>query len=973
MDHRLTAVRGSRPSPVVVSSSRLSPIPNANASGGGFPTLLEEPTTPTGGGGGDFGGGGSRNGDVQLGSCSSRRRKKLPLFPSSDIEVRSRSSRSFDSGISYLLSESASSPSPPPHRFGHYHQSNLHCQPPPPPPPETSSPLATGRYSSYLTAPASTSSASTSPLRSPHRLLLSQSGSNGPASIFQRSVSIGQPVSPPQAGRPNRTPGYLGTSRRFSDHHVTTTSDPFSRTLSPIAGTSSSHLSKSPSPCYSSKSSPIQQRRRRDSSPQSYASSSHRPSSRVLPSSNSLHSNDSEDSSPSGGAAGITSGISPTATTAQGTNLAPSPSTTASSSSSSSLLIVKTNGNRRMLPETPRRHASLDYSPSSSAAPNTTGSHFAALPSTPSPSSRPYASTSHFSSESRPLAWQSLPSHDSLDSGVYSRSTTSDSNNGGGGGGGGGGRSLNSPSTNSGRTISPPSYIRPHYRRGAKLPDPPISSPTPTLSSISVTSRPSGDNGFGSERFERGREQQENRDARKESSHSPHRAYSRHYFHYRRYSEEKESFGSVRESNRSRLRGESREPNSPSPTANRRLPLPPRVRFDETAPGRRSDATLADIEFDDNCPSSTALFFRPQVNLAERSSLPLPPKPHNDFTPSPSTDTGGDEPSAATSSSENHEERGGEERNAEDEENEDRDQVVSPESDNTREDAEDVEEDEIEEENEDEELLADVDDDDDALFMNEEGCALRDFAVPPPLTDPLAPSPPPEALRKSSNREIVQVVNRRIRAMLSQDYNAAAAAAVPHPPVPPPIPPLPPHEMLPPPPLPPMPLLPPPPPPPPRAALEVPKLRDLKSHSFPPPWSRSEDADPAMEGAHPPTYPAGVYEEYFGSGNEPPFYPSGFDPPVGFVPGFPLPPPPPPPPPVGGSQEVAARLAALRMIPSSPPVGVAEAAAAVAAAEERRRRWLLYNHTISCSAGGGGDVAGDVQNQDGEDSPALPR
>ena len=131
---------------------------------------------------------------------------------------------------------------------------------------------------------------------------------------------------------------------------------------------------------------------------------------------------------------------------------------------------------------------------------------------------------------------------------------------------------------------------------------------------------------------------------------------------------------------------------------------------------------------------------------------------------------------------------------------------------------------------EDEELLADVDDDDDAFFVvKDDGYSLAN-----PLESSLAPSPPPEALKNSSNREIAQVVNRRIRAMLTQDYSSADVAPEE----------LPSHSQ---------PII--------AAALDVPKLRDLKSHSFPPPWSRltEDDEEEGVEGADAAAAVGGAY------------------------------------------------------------------------------------------------------------------
>ena len=398
-----------------------------------------------------------------------------------------------------------------------------------------------------------------------------------------------------------------------------------------------------------------------------------------------------------------------------------------------------------MLPETPRSSNSLEFPPT------TVQKH---LPPPPPPPS--------IVSAERNLAWQSLPSHDSLDSGVYSRSTTSDSNSGARG-------AATSPLSNGmEREPSPPSFARQQFRVRPERPETAIHSGVgSSSSSCALLRRRSGPLDRSSHLFASTDDCVSGGSGSVESSavagtSSPHRAFSRHYYHYSCYAAEagaKVNKAHMRETEAARGH---------------------RVRF---------DAFMEDMEGAKNSDHEESQVYPPVGGGGDSSPL-LPPRPLH----------------IAQSNSESAESTthcdyvvdvdvGEEEEEVQSEgdiaETQELSTVIGAAVTTTTEElyytnAE-----------EDEELLADVDDDDDAFFVD--GC---------PLASPTAAaSPPPEALRNSSNREIAQVVNRRIRAMLTQDYNsvvepaapAAAKAAV-------------------------------------AEQLEVPKLRELKSHSFPPPW-----------------------------------------------------------------------------------------------------------------------------------------
>ena len=342
-----------------LSPSRLSPISPGNL----FPTVLEEPATPTD----------EYVPPSDYGQYSRRHlpRRRLPLLSSNAI---ANSSRSFDSGISGLLSETMSSPSPP--RLA---STDMTSDLP-------SSPFSSlsvtdnqtsnnSTYSSYLT------STSSSPKRSPPRRPYFQRSSticNSPSSL-QTSSAV--PSSPTFKQRPSLFSS-TGLTRRFSDNSDNGSSH--LRTLSPSSNHNSAKSSPSP----------------------------------ILRTSLSLQSNDSDTSPP--------------------------PTYPSSPPTSPGSPIFRAS--RRMLPEPPS-HLSLGY-PRDLRINNASTSSSSSTSSTVPP--KPY---SHLQKEH---AWPTLTSHDSLDSGVYSRSTTSDSN--------GHARNLSSPVSSGGRIglrgESPPVWRR---------------------------------------------------------------------------------------------------------------------------------------------------------------------------------------------------------------------------------------------------------------------------------------------------------------------------------------------------------------------------------------------------------------------------------------------------------------------------------------------------------------------------------
>lgn len=455
-----------------LSPSRLSPIPSgANI----FPTVLEEPTSPsaednqkgfyTCTNSSNGAGAGTTFGSAYDQQSQPRRhRRRLPLLSNTAAALsKSKSSLSFDSGISCLFSESGS-PSPPLNvdpmetytpgsNVSAYHT----------PTSDIGSPIisrqhsySSSSYSNYLSATSSPCH-SPGPPKSPNRF-----------QRFQRSMStttshIPPPVSP-TLKRPN-----VFSSRRFSDNPSAIDSPPLSfspsRTLSPIS-VSPQQISKSPSPSYSnhsSKSSPVQAREGTS------------PSSNLKPS-YSFHSNDSDESPPN-----LPSPGSPTNCRASVSHFERSSSPVFRS--------------RRLLPETPKVPQTRDYASShrllitASGNTTTTNNHSSNNSSSggnnnnnnnnngrvgnctnPGSTTGSSSSRSSFNSvlhkenigikEER----KSLSSHDSFDSGVYSRSTTSDS------------RKMSSPGA-IGRDSSPALMRHNSWRqRRAKLPEPPRQS-----------------------------------------------------------------------------------------------------------------------------------------------------------------------------------------------------------------------------------------------------------------------------------------------------------------------------------------------------------------------------------------------------------------------------------------------------------------------------------------------------------------
>ena len=93
-------------------ATRLSPIP-ASASNAVFPTVLEEPVTPSGSEEKDFVTVGESPTESSGHHVFRKHRRRLPLVQPLGSK-NSRSSRSFDSGISCLLSSESGSPGPHP-------------------------------------------------------------------------------------------------------------------------------------------------------------------------------------------------------------------------------------------------------------------------------------------------------------------------------------------------------------------------------------------------------------------------------------------------------------------------------------------------------------------------------------------------------------------------------------------------------------------------------------------------------------------------------------------------------------------------------------------------------------------------------------------------------------------------------------------------------------------------------------------
>ena len=273
-----------------------------------------------------------------------KHRRRLPFISTAAL-TKSRSSRSFDSGISNLLSDSGS-PSPP--LPGEEVQT------------EVEEPAAPRNVASSLFANASPSASPGPPPRSPvtpsKRASFHAITRTVPAQLPR---TPNPPNSPSYKVQSGSKPGFF-SARRLSEqngHHAPENGGALGRTLSPISVPQTPGLTKSPSPVYSSSS---------KSSPQLQGSPILRPS-------NSLHSNESSSSPPK------------------------SPDTYSPLSPAASPPVSRIS--RRLLPETP-----------------STPTHVAKE----LPKVRPGAGV-------RKIAWQLVTSHDSLDSGVYSRSNTTDS------------------------------------------------------------------------------------------------------------------------------------------------------------------------------------------------------------------------------------------------------------------------------------------------------------------------------------------------------------------------------------------------------------------------------------------------------------------------------------------------------------------------------------------------------------------
>jgi len=392
---------------------RLSPIP---PTGQPFPTVpeLEEPTTPS-------------SEDLENMVCSDnmnysvvtnspktserevvghrKQRRRLPFISSTTL-TKNRSSRSFDSGISNLLSDSGS-PSPPlPGEKEHEGEGSISHR--------------SGNSTSYLSSQSPTSSPvpARSPVTPSKRASFHAYNRSSPAQLPK------PPVPPNSPSYKHSKPGFF-SARRFSEQNSigmeTASNFSNSRTLSPISVSPSSNINKSPSPSYSSSS---------KSSPQLRGSPILRPS-------YSLHSNESSGSPPK------------------------SPDTCSPLSPTSSPPVSRVS--RRMLPETPLKQSVSKELPTSRMGGTTSRAVLGSVrdpnPNCDYPEKR--------------IAWQPVTSHDSLDSGVYSRSNTSDSVR----------ETLSCYSR--ANTSSPilntnsPTLTRHHSWRksyGAKLPEPPSST-----------------------------------------------------------------------------------------------------------------------------------------------------------------------------------------------------------------------------------------------------------------------------------------------------------------------------------------------------------------------------------------------------------------------------------------------------------------------------------------------------------------
>lgn len=332
-DRNSLSVRGVEPGQL----RRLSPIPPPQT----FPTVpeLEEPAA-------------QEEEEVflevappQLRETGGRKhRRRLPFISASAL-TKSRSSRSFDSGISNLLSDSGS-PSPPLLVEEGRQEDEL-----------------VEKNGAVTLLAAASPNASPLPSRSPvtpskrasfHAYSGRAQGIYSVPAMLPRPPIPNPPNSPSYKVQSGSKPGFF-SARRLSEHEQ---GAGLGRTLSPISVPQCPGVTKSPSPVYSSSS---------KSSPQLHGSPVLRPS-------YSLHSNESSSSPPK------------------------SPDTCSPISPAASPPVSRVS--RRLLPETPAA------APIAKELPKTRAGGGVGV---------------------RKIAWQLVTSHDSLDSGVYSRSNTSDS------------------------------------------------------------------------------------------------------------------------------------------------------------------------------------------------------------------------------------------------------------------------------------------------------------------------------------------------------------------------------------------------------------------------------------------------------------------------------------------------------------------------------------------------------------------
>ena len=293
-----------------------------------------------------------------------KHRRRLPFISPSAALTKQRSSRSFDSGISTLLSDSGS-PSPP--LTGEETKPECEAGTPLRGP---ASLLSTG---SPTHSPCPPKSPNTPSKRASFHAINRTAPVRLPATPAPKQLpsTPNPPPSPSYKVQSGSKPGFF-SARRLSEQ-TSHAAEP-GRTISPISGPQSPGLTKSPSPVYSSSS---------KSSPQLRGSPVLRPS-------YSLHSNESSSSPPPN---------------------EQSPDTCSPLSPAASPPVSRVS--RRILPETPCTQPKEPCQGS---------------PRSPAPKELPKPRLANgLANGVRKIAWQLVASHDSLDSGVYSRSNTSDS------------------------------------------------------------------------------------------------------------------------------------------------------------------------------------------------------------------------------------------------------------------------------------------------------------------------------------------------------------------------------------------------------------------------------------------------------------------------------------------------------------------------------------------------------------------